>query len=327
MSLFQPRDRDDEPTPDYGGYDNGYGGGREGGYPPAGGGFRPGGFQSGGFQSGGYQPGGFQPGGFEPGGFGGGAQPDWQAMAEANETQQKRRRRLAVIGGVLGIAVVGGVVAAVATVGGPTSANASGANGAASAGASGAASVSATASTGASMSARPSASASAKPTVTAQPPAWPPLNAGAVLYAQKLAVGKQVYVRKLTDEKSPCWEASTGHLGNALAPNRCSQMLRATWVGGNQAVSVGVAVFPDAAAAQAANAAYVGHIEPLRGPGIPNFCQDKTPCALAHGVVGHFTYYVIAGPSGSAPGVHNPASVAAAQRMAAFAVTALTRQR
>ncbi|WP_370068721.1 hypothetical protein [Streptacidiphilus sp. MAP5-3] len=324
MSLFQPRDRDSEPTANYGGYGDGYGG-----YPPAGGGgFPPGG--SGGFPpsgGGGFPPGAsFPPGaGFSPGG--GDGRPDWQAMAEANETQQNRKRRLAVIGGVLGVALVGGVVAAVATVGGSSSANASGSNGSANSGASGSASVSAAASTGASMSARPSAPASAKPTVKAQPPAWPPLNAGAVLYAQKLSVGKQVYVRKLTDEKSPCWEASTGHLGNALAPNRCSQMLRATWVSGNQAVSVGVAVFPDAAAAQAANAAYVGHIEPLRGAGIPNFCQDKTPCALAHGVVGHFTYYVIAGPSGSAPGMHNPASVAATQRMASFAVTALKRQR
>jgi hypothetical protein len=148
-----------------------------------------------------------------------------------------------------------------------------------------------------------------------------------VLYAQQLGVDGKLYVRELTDEKSPCWLATTGHLGNALAPNRCSQVLRATWVSGGQAVSIGVGVLPDAAAAQAANAAYVGHIEPLRGPGIPDFCQDQTPCALAHGVVGHFTYYVIAGPSGNAPGSTNAASIAAAQRMAAFAVTALERQR
>ncbi|WP_051940013.1 hypothetical protein [Phaeacidiphilus oryzae] len=163
----------------------------------------------------------------------------------------------------------------------------------------------------------------ATPTRVAGPEA---LSAEDVLYASTIQVGGRTYTRELAAEKSPCWLATTGLLGDILAPDGCTQLLRATWVSGDRAVTVGVGVLPDAAAAQAADAVYAGHVEPLHGGSVPGFCPDQVPCALRHGAYGRFTYYVIAGPVGSAAGAGDPASVAAAEQLGAFAVEALKRQ-
>ncbi|MFJ1705409.1 LamG domain-containing protein [Kitasatospora sp. NPDC088346] len=91
----------------------------DGGGTTGGGGF-PGGHAGGGF---GGQPGG-QPA--EPGGAPvaylppvTSATPDWAALAAANEQEHRRKRLLRIGGGVLGVLVVGGLVATALAVAGP----------------------------------------------------------------------------------------------------------------------------------------------------------------------------------------------------------------
>ncbi|MFJ5922609.1 LamG domain-containing protein [Kitasatospora sp. NPDC092948] len=123
------------------------------------------------------------------GGFGGGPHqlppvtgggPDWAALAEANEREHRRRRlRLRIGAGALGVALIGGLVAAAVALSGPSDRPGTGSAPAVTAQPDGPASDSPGPSDSASASPSPSASASASPSGSAQPsgPASAPAGA------------------------------------------------------------------------------------------------------------------------------------------------------
>ena len=276
------------------------------------------------------------------------AQPDWQALADQNEAAGLRRRRLRIAAVAAAVLLVSGAVtAAVALSGGHTGQQTAGPGrdpvvvGPSSAGAApGASSIpwpSASPSTSPSASPSPPRSApvsgaasTAKPT-PAGPKATPPtalqvissagtdtapLTPATVFPARTLSTGGRSYTREALEATTPCWKATTGGLGNVLAPHGCEQLLRATYVSGPYAVTLGVAVFDTAQQAGAVMPQYTGEIQSLVRSPVPSFCVNVA-CALTHASVGRYDYFTIAGTTDKAASTHNPVSVAAGRNLAA----------
>jgi hypothetical protein len=156
----------------------------------------------------------------------------------------------------------------------------------------------------------------------------PALHANAVLNKASLTVDGQTFTRKATETTAPCWKGTAGGLGALLRSSVCDQVLRATYVSGRSAVTVGIAVFHTAAEAKAGNDAFRGTVEPLYGNGISSFCKDPGPCALTHAVHGRFLYLTIAGPATGTPakgGRPTADSTAAGQGVAGYALSAVLK--
>lgn len=233
--------------------------------------------------------------------------PDWQALAERNEAGLRRRRRLRVAGVVLAaLCVVGLVGGAVVWAGGRGHASAT-----------------------ASGSPRPTPSGTPKPTSSAKPLTplqvissaatdTKPLSTKTLYDATRLTIGGRVYTLADTATTIPCWKGTTGGLGNVLAAHGCRELLRSTYIDKDHAVTVGVAVFDDAAQADAVPPKYVGQIQSLFKRGVPVFCL-KAACSLTHDAVGRYDYFTIAGPTNGHAGTGDPLAVAACQHAAAYA--------
>ncbi|MGW4646240.1 hypothetical protein [Kitasatospora sp. NPDC004289] len=190
-------------------------------------------------------------------------------------------------------------------------------------------------------SAKPSAAPSAKGTATASaaaPPAPPssttppdpltvissattdtaPLDANSLFPATTLGIGGRTWTRLTTAATSPCWNGTTGGLGNVISPQGCQTLLRATYTSGNSAVTIGVAVFAERAKADAATAAHTGQIQGLVPAGAASFCTSAG-CTNTHAAVGRYTYYTVSGtvkPGGTAA---DPTATAAGPDFAAHA--------
>ncbi|MFC1417115.1 hypothetical protein [Streptacidiphilus cavernicola] len=244
------------------------------------------------------------------GGNSGSTEPNWSALAEQHEAQAKRKKLLLIAAGVVALClVVGGGVFAVAKSGGhhpaagPTGSSAPVAS-----------------------SAGPSASGTASATAGSSGGAGAtPLTAGAVLSAKTITVGGALYTRKATDSTPHCGEGVNAALGALLAAHHCSRLLRATYVSGHTAVTVGIAVVSDPLEAQATNNGATGELVPLTGPGIPGFCPTGVTCALTHADYSRYVYFTLAGPTNVARGKADAVSAAAGKGFAAYAAGAVQK--
>lgn len=273
-----------------------------------------------------------------------GGEPDWAALAEQNEHEFRRRKKLRAIGAISGAAALVAIitVAAVALSGpgkdaqnnqvslggsssepvptdsdapiespGPAASSADPATPSPSGAASSAASTSAKPS--AVPSRRPSASASssapasalaAAPTSSA--PSDPltvisssstdtaPLDPATLFPATTMSVDGKTWTRLATATNSPCWQATTGGLGDVITPQGCKSLLRATYTSGDSAVTIGVAVFDARANADAAHHAHKGQVQGLVPAGHTAYCTSAG-CVNTHEVVGRYTYYTVSG--------------------------------
>ncbi|TDU06131.1 hypothetical protein EDD99_4677 [Streptomyces sp. 846.5] len=206
------------------------------------------------------------------------SEPDWQALADRNESRIRRRRILTITGAVVGFALAASGIAVGAVVLTGTSTRTTAAP-----------SVSATETATAAASSSPSAAA---------------LHANAVLNHQSLTIDGQKFVRRATETTSPCWKGTEGGLGSLLRSEVCTEVLRATHVSDRSAVTVGIAVFHTAAEARSADDAFKGTVEPLYGSGVPAvFCKDPGTCAITHAVHGRYLYLTVAEQAAAGHGV------------------------
>ncbi|MDX3071821.1 hypothetical protein [Streptomyces sp. MI02-7b] len=213
-------------------------------------------------------------------------EPDWAALADANEARARRRRRRLTGGGVLAVAAVAGVVAtAVAGSGRP--------------------------------SVSPTAAAPSAPSEVA-PPREPsfsglsvqarldplvfisdrekdtaPLSVAGLFPGKRLVWSGRTYTRA-TAAKGKCSSAASADLAAVLRKNGCGKVLRVTYVGGEVAVTVGVAVFDDPSAAGRAKSQAKGYVRPLSGGGAGAFCH-ATSCRTTTNAKGRYAYFTIAG--------------------------------
>ncbi|MBV2356623.1 hypothetical protein KUM39_19955 [Streptomyces sp. J2-1] len=215
--------------------------------------------------------------------------PDWAALAEASETRNKRRRLLFIGGGVVvaagvGTAVALGVVSADGPKGGAGAPNA-----------------------GASLPSATAAAPSFAPT-TAPPPLDPkefissarkdtaPLSPETLFPGTRLTVGGTVYAKGATADSKDCSQGAGGTLPQVLKADGCTRLMRVTYSKDGIAVTVGVAVFQDeAAAAKAKGAADKKSIvRSLPGKGVKSFC-DSAICRSTTNAYGRYAYFTITG--------------------------------
>jgi hypothetical protein len=259
----------------------------------------------------------------------GSPEPDWAALADRHQSENRRRRRLTIVAAVAGVAVVGGLVATAVVVSGhgsrddaravaattgtgaspDGSAGPAGAVATAIASAAGSRPASSSPSRPASASASASRSASKRPTATASASSratdpltaisqagtdTAPLTAAGLFSARTLTIDGYTWTRTLTGSTSPCWKATTGGLGDVLAVSECQVLLRATYVSGSSAVTVGVAVFDHKAQADIAERDSHGQIQGLTAAGSISFCTSAG-CVNTHAAVGRYGYFTVSG--------------------------------
>ncbi|WP_406202943.1 hypothetical protein OH807_25575 [Kitasatospora sp. NBC_01560] len=223
-------------------------------------------------------------------------EPDWAALADRNEADAKRKGRRRIIGAAVAVVVVGGLIAGGLMflkkddggkkdpLAGPSAT--------------------------AAQSTAPSGKASptSTPSATATPPEDPskalweaatdpaPQDAAALFSALTVTVNGATWNRTVVSLDSPCWDGNStvGGLGKALGDQGCRQVLRATYVSGDSAVTVGVAVFDHKQQAETALKNYVGHLKGAAAPGSPAFCT--TPgCTNTKGTLGRYGYFTVEG--------------------------------
>ncbi|GAA1388942.1 hypothetical protein GCM10009639_16020 [Kitasatospora putterlickiae] len=209
-------------------------------------------------------------------------EPDWNAMADRHATESRRRKRL-WIGAVVAAAVlVGGVVGAGVWINGRDK--------------------------GDDPKATASSTTTGSPSVTATPTEQAlavisdaatdklPVDAATLFPDQTRTIDGKVWTRQVTGSTAPCSKATTGGLGLALGDDTCRSVVRATYVSGESAVTVGVAVFDNKAGADRAIGRHAGLIQGLSGTGVAMFCvTDKSGCAETHASIGRFGYFTVAG--------------------------------
>ncbi|MFG3223431.1 hypothetical protein ACGF07_01440 [Kitasatospora sp. NPDC048194] len=231
-------------------------------------------------------------------------EPDWEALADRNEAAAKRKRRMKVIGIVAAVVVVGGLVAGGAVLlgkkdgpkeagGGPTPAPTSG---------------------------RPTPGlSSATPGGQADDPSKPiweaatdpaPQDAGALFSATQVTINGATWIRTVVSLDQPCWDgnSTTGGLGKVLGDQGCQKVLRATYVSGDSAVTVGAAVFDHKIQAETAMKNFTGQLKGLPAPGAPAFCANAG-CPGTHSSLGRYAYFTV---EGSAKGGNAPDATASA---------------
>ncbi|MGP3981905.1 hypothetical protein [Streptomyces sp. KR80] len=126
-----------------------------------------------------------------------------------------------------------------------------------------------------------------------------PLSAAKLFPNKKLTKPGRTYVRTNTARTTSCSSAAASTLSSALASNGCNQVFRATYAGGDVAVTIGVAVFDSKAQAdKAKNTAQ--YIRPLNGGGIADFCRAVT-CRMTANSIGRYAYFTISGLKSNKP--------------------------
>ncbi|MFI0238801.1 hypothetical protein [Streptomyces sp. NPDC016845] len=224
-----------------------------------------------------------------------GGAPDWAALAEASEARARRKRWTLIGGAVVATLAVGSAVAwAIVSAGGDsTAANKPG----------GALSSSADI---------PSEGKTAGPTfaeTTPPPPLNPddfidsaakdtaPLSADALFPGATLPFNGREYKKGATARTTDCASVATKGLVGVLKKNGCTQVIRATYTSGGEAVTIGVAVFGTKAAAARTKEQYDlgdGAVLSLPGSGVPTFCRTSV-CRVTVNSVGRYTYFTNGG--------------------------------
>ncbi|HEX5569035.1 MAG TPA: hypothetical protein VFY14_19300, partial [Streptomyces sp.] len=230
-------------------------------------------------------------------GPGGSSTPDWAALAEqAERTRARRRRWLLVGGGAVATAVVAAIVAtAVVNEGGGSG------------GAGASASPSGTLPPAETL---PPAPEQPEPTFSEKPPPPPPpdprdflasaekdtapLGAETLFPGSSMASNGRTYQKGATAATEQCATAVQGALGAVLTDNGCREMIRATYVRDGIAVTVGVAVFDTAEAAERAKEQSRPNVASLPGAGVPTFCRGVT-CRSSANALGRYAYFTISG--------------------------------
>jgi hypothetical protein len=218
--------------------------------------------------------------------------PDWNALAEQQAAGGARRRKLLMLGGgILAVAVIaGGVATAVVMSGGSDSEPIAGP------------SASATGSTATESPLPPTPSFSS---VAPPPPPNPldfistaakdtaPISAAAFFPASTFKAGAAGYTRTTTTITDKCATGARSDLAAALAANGCRKLIRATFVRGGVAVTVGIAVFDDKAhAVKVQKTAH--YLAPLNGGAVKDFCHGVS-CQMTSNAVGRYAYFTISG--------------------------------
>ncbi|MEU4861453.1 hypothetical protein ACIG0C_03835 [Kitasatospora aureofaciens] len=232
-------------------------------------------------------------------------EPDWQALADRNEAAGKRKRRMQVIGIVAAVVLVGGGVAGgMLLLGKKDDPKKSGP---------------VTASTASDKPTPGPTSASSSPGGQTDDPSKPiweaatdpaPQDAGALFSAMQVTVNGATWNRTVVSLDQPCWDgnSTTGGLGKVLGDQGCQKVLRATYVSGDSAVTVGVAVFDHKIQAETATKNYSGQLKGLPAPGAPAFCANPG-CTSTHSSLGRYAYFTV---EGSAKGGNAPDATATA---------------
>ncbi|MFF2041174.1 hypothetical protein ACFVVX_12150 [Kitasatospora sp. NPDC058170] len=225
------------------------------------------------------------------------AEPDWGAMADRHANESRKRKRLWIGAAALAAVVVGGVVAAGVWINGD----------------------------GKGGDPKPAASSTPAGVPTEQALAVIsdaatdklPVDAATLFPDQTRTVDGKVWTRKVTGATSPCSKATTGGLGLALGDDTCRSLVRATYVSGDSAVTVGVAVFDNKAGADRALGRHAGLIQGLAGPGVAMFCvTDKSGCTETHAAIGRFGYFTVAGSLKQTPDQGDPVASTAGTSLA-----------
>ncbi|MFI9203619.1 hypothetical protein [Streptomyces sp. NPDC053048] len=211
-----------------------------------------------------------------------GPTPDWNQLADTTAARGRRRKLLMVGGGALAAGAVAAIVATAVVMtdkGGkdkPAEAKS------------------------------PGASATAEPTFSPVAPPNPrefiasadkdkaPLTTKTLFPHSRPNLDKRTYKRVDTATTTDCDSAAQNGLGQVLKDNGCRKVLRATYVRDGVAVTVGVAVFDNKAAADKAKAKSTGNIEALTGGDAPSFCRN-TACRLTANAEGRYAYFTVAG--------------------------------
>ncbi|MEV5382349.1 hypothetical protein [Streptomyces sp. NPDC052721] len=217
--------------------------------------------------------------------------PDWAALAEASETRNKRRKLLFTAGGALATVAIGTAVAmaVVSANGGDPEAGPS--------------NLPASASLPGTGTATPSFAPTSAP-----PPLDPedfissakkdtaPLSPDTLFPGTQLTMGGTVYKKGLTADTKSCATAAGGTLPKILTGNGCTRLMRVTYTNGGIAVTVGVAVFDDAAQAAKAKAQTNDQsiVRSLFGKGVKPFC-DGAFCRSTRNAYGRYAYFTISG--------------------------------
>lgn len=237
-------------------------------------------------------------------------EPDWTALADQHVAERQRKKRLLIIGvsAVLVVAVAG--AAALFLLGGSKKGDDT---------------VAKPKQSTTAPAVKPSPSASGSPSGGGPSGTPSPTMQGKDLFADTtVRVNGQTFTRKTTSHEVPCWKATRGGLGPMLGPNKCSQIVLATYTSAKSSVTVGVMVFPSAKEANAVNTGFKGELIPLAGKsGIPNFCE-KVACAVTHDVHDRYLYTTIAGPNSGTAGVKDDDAVAAGHGIAGYTLSRLT---
>ncbi|WP_051811884.1 hypothetical protein [Kitasatospora sp. MBT63] len=129
-----------------------------------------------------------------------------------------------------------------------------------------------------------------------------PLDPAGLFPSATLTIGGRTWTRVATCSATPCWNATTGHLGDPVTAQGCRALLRVTYTSGTGAVTVGVAVFDAKANADAAAAGHQGQVQGLVPAGNASYCVTDG-CPGTHAAIGRYTVYTVSGttkPGGNA---------------------------
>ncbi|OKK05977.1 hypothetical protein AMK26_07740 [Streptomyces sp. CB03234] len=219
--------------------------------------------------------------------------PDWSALAEASERRTRRKRLLIAGGAVLATALVGTIIAT--AIVSTNKADDDGAN---------------LADTTSGAPELPTDTAKPQPSFSSVAPPPPPnpmdfistaqkdkapISAGSLFPGKKLTMGDRVHIKGATASTTTCAAAAEDGLGAVLERNGCERVIRATYERDGVAVTVGVALFENQAAAVKAKEQAQGGIAPLVGSGVNGFCQAKTVCLRRANSLGRYAYFTQAG--------------------------------
>ncbi|MCZ4124283.1 hypothetical protein [Streptomyces sp. H39-S7] len=213
--------------------------------------------------------------------------PDWGALAAQREAAAKRRKLFMIGGGALAAVAVAGIVAAAVVASNKSDGK---------------------------PKAGPTTTAPSQPlppepsfsSVAPAPPKNPldyistakkdsaPISAETLFPGKLMTIAGHTYTRTAGTSTTTCAAAATDGLAAALPQNKCRQVVRATYVLGNSAVTVGVAVFDGKAPADKAKAT-LHFLLPLNGGGVTAFCHNVS-CWTTSNSVGRYAYYTISGP-------------------------------
>jgi hypothetical protein len=225
------------------------------------------------------------------GGGEGGGQPDWSRLAEQRDAAARRRRLMFTVGGsVLGLALVGGIIAAAMAMSGDDKGTEAGP-----AGSSG--TVSSTPFVPEKPTFRPAPTVPPPPAarnVLADPKLdTAPFTVDAVFAEKKFSVDGRAYSVVNSHLGNTCSDGADAKLGPVMRNQQCTQLIRLAVTGPDGIVStVAVASFPTPDKATAImNSKEGGILAPLAGPGIKVLDPKKQKYAELRNAIGRYTLF------------------------------------